>query len=50
MGTDNPREVFEEIDPYMNDGEPVVLVNDIDDLAMWDIEPSSVQIVEDDDE
>jgi len=44
---DDPHDIIEECSHFIDSGEPVILVNDIEDLAYGlDIDPSEVEMVE----
>ena len=38
-------EVVEDIEGFVNEGTPVIVVNDLDDLEAFDIDPSEVKMV-----
>ena len=42
----DPEEVVEQIEGFTDQGDPVLLVNELRDLEEWDIDPSEVKMVE----
>jgi len=46
MGDIDPDDVVKQIEGFTDQGDPVLLVNELRDLEEWDIDPSEVKMVE----